>query len=192
MQQYTKQLIVEKTLELAETKPLGKLTVKEITEASGITRNAFYYHFHDMYEVFDYLFGSWIDTLLDEADNDAEKALFAIMELCINNKKVLINLYKTLGTDELERLMDDKLERLIVLTVNREMQELALAPLDLQIIMTFYKKAVFGIMIEWLRGRMREHPEDIRETLDRIRVIFTGQLELMIRNCSAGAEAPAQ
>ena len=51
MSQSTKQAIVETTLALAKKRPIGKITVRDIVEACGITRNTFYYHFHDIYEV---------------------------------------------------------------------------------------------------------------------------------------------
>ena len=51
MSQLTKKAIVEATLRLAEKHPLNKITVRDIVEECGITRNTFYYHFHDIYEV---------------------------------------------------------------------------------------------------------------------------------------------
>ena len=53
MSQLTRRAIIECTLNLAEKKPLRKITVKDIVSACGITRNTFYYHFHDIYEVLD-------------------------------------------------------------------------------------------------------------------------------------------
>ena len=51
MSQLTQQAIVETTMRLVEQKTVKKITVRDIVEACGITRNTFYYYFHDIYEV---------------------------------------------------------------------------------------------------------------------------------------------
>ena len=78
MSQYTKEHIVTKTIELAEKKPLTKITVKEIAQESGVTRNAFYYYFHDIFDVFTYYIDSHIQELIDGDRQKLKRAYDAI------------------------------------------------------------------------------------------------------------------
>ena len=49
MANFTEKAIIESLKELLEERPIDKITVKEITERCGVSRNTFYYHFHDTF-----------------------------------------------------------------------------------------------------------------------------------------------
>ena len=46
-----KKTIAETLFRLLERKPVDKITVKELVDACGISRQGFYYHFRDIMEV---------------------------------------------------------------------------------------------------------------------------------------------
>ena len=46
-----KRTIAEMLIKLLEHKPVDKITVKELVDACGISRQTFYYHFQDIMEV---------------------------------------------------------------------------------------------------------------------------------------------
>ena len=46
-----KEKIIKETLNLLNTKTFDKITIKDITDNLNISRQAFYYHFNDLYEV---------------------------------------------------------------------------------------------------------------------------------------------
>ena len=47
----TKRALEESLKRMLLKKPLDKITIRDITEDCGISRMAFYYHFHDIYEL---------------------------------------------------------------------------------------------------------------------------------------------
>ena len=47
----TKDSIAAAFLDVASKKSIDKVTVKDVVEACGITRQTFYYHFRDMMDV---------------------------------------------------------------------------------------------------------------------------------------------
>ena len=54
-------LLTEKALaaslkKLLEKKTLDKITVKDITDDCGVNRQTFYYHFHDVYDLVEWIF----------------------------------------------------------------------------------------------------------------------------------------
>ena len=51
MASFTKRAIIESFIRQLQNKPADKITVKDIVEDCGISRNTFYYHFKDIYEV---------------------------------------------------------------------------------------------------------------------------------------------
>ena len=54
MAKSTKNEILEALGDLLQTKQLDDITVTELVERCGISRQAFYYHFSDLYGVVDY------------------------------------------------------------------------------------------------------------------------------------------
>lgn len=185
MRQYTKESIVGKTLELAERKPLTKITVREICEACEITRNAFYYYFHDIFDVMEYFIDDSVEQLLRKPRTDAESVFFDMIELFSTHRTVWLNLYKSVGHEELERIIAGKLEALVRVLLENTKGGSELSELDMQIISIFYRKTFFGILIEWLNGTKEENKEQMRVVIERIRVIFDGQIELMVKNSLA-------
>ena len=51
MTDFTRREIKSKFMELLSEKNFDKITVKELVDACGISRNTFYYHYHDIFEV---------------------------------------------------------------------------------------------------------------------------------------------
>ena len=182
--QHTKNQIMECALRMAEKKPVNKITVRDIVEECQITRNTFYYYFHDIYDVFTTYIDNRIDGLIKQGDVEGEDAVFDFLELCTEYKNVFINLYKSIGHERLSKFAEAKLERLIIMAIEKEYDIEKIPPLDLEIICTFYEEAMLGILLRWLQDRKYDDPVDIKHSLDRIRKLFEGQLDLLIKNSS--------
>ena len=67
MKASTKQTIQASFRTLLMAKSLDKITVRDIVEDCGLTRNTFYYHYEDIYDLF--------DDYLDEQLRDATQTL---------------------------------------------------------------------------------------------------------------------
>ena len=48
MANFTRKAIMDACIKLLEKKPLNRITVRDIVEECGISRNSFYYHFEDV------------------------------------------------------------------------------------------------------------------------------------------------
>ena len=180
MAQITKKLITESVFRMAEKKPLNKITVRDITNDCGITRNTFYYYFHDIYDVF----MTYVDSRIDEiyAKTTADAGLFDFMELATSYKKVWLNCYKTIVHETLSKFVGEKIRSLIVKTFEAEGYYDKISEYDLSIICTFYEEALFGLTMRWVQDKHSDDPEYMQKALDRIRVLFEGQIELLAKN----------
>ena len=180
MAQITKKMITESAFRLAEKKPLNKITVRDITNDCGITRNTFYYYFHDIYDVF----MTYVDSRMDEiyARATADSGMFDFMELAASYKKVWLNCYKTIGHETLSKFAGEKIRTLIIKTFEAEGYKDRISEFDLSIILPFYEEALFGLMMRWMQDKHSDDPEHLKKTLERIRVLFEGQIELLAKN----------
>ena len=60
-----KQMIAETLVKLLEQKSVDKITVKELVDACGISRQGFYYHFQDIMEGIEWLTSQAIKRAVD-------------------------------------------------------------------------------------------------------------------------------
>ena len=67
---YTKKILADALFDLLHTKPLNKIKVSEICKACGLSKDTFYYHFTDKYELSVYLYNQIISKTHDFLDKD--------------------------------------------------------------------------------------------------------------------------
>ena len=183
MLQLTKKAIVEATLQTAQTRPLNKITVRDIVEACGITRNTFYYHFHDIYEVME----CWIDLefyrIKEKCGNDYEQIVFELVDMCALRKKVLVNLYKTIGAEQLSASLTKHFHALLMEQLLLAADGLAVDQRDLELIATFYEAAFVGLLLRFLKEDKKDFSfEALHATVERVHIVFAGQLRLCLEN----------
>lgn len=185
--QLTKKLIMDCTLALAEKRPLNKITVRDIVEECGITRNTFYYYFHDIYDVLDGVIEEKLVVLRKQYPTDPDGAFFALLEFAASHKKVWLNLYKTLGYDELGRFIMKQIRGFVVDVFSEERCGTKISPADLEIICSFYEEAIYGTLVRWLKDeRDKRTPAELMLYIDRMQRIFRGQTELILTNLKSG------
>lgn len=183
MSAFTKQSIIDCTVKLAETKAINRITIYDIVNACGITRNTFYYYFHDIYDVFDQAIEQEVEKLSENPEANFDAALFNLIEFCTQYKKVWKNLYKTMGHEKLSKYVISRLHSIFSTYVRTQPGGDKLTEQDLEIICVFFEEALFGVLARWIRGdSSRNEHTDMHEIANRIRVLFKGNLSLMISN----------
>ena len=182
-------LIMEKTLELVEKKPLKKIGIRDISDACGITRSTFYYYFTDIYDVLNQIVQQELDVLADRYEHDFGEMAFELFQFVAKHKKAWINLYKTQGRDWLAKYVMTRLHILVKRSIRESAGENKITPQDMEIICVFYEEAIFGLLIRWLNDEKKiQTTEDLKQTIERISVLFAGQLDLVISNISRERE----
>ena len=82
-----------------EWKPLTKITVQDLTKKCGISRQTFYNHFHDIYELVEWIYLNEAHITLGENISyenwqDALEALFQYMD---DNRNFVPNTYRSVS-----------------------------------------------------------------------------------------------
>ncbi len=78
---------------MLETKPLSKITVKEISEVCNINRQSFYYYFSDIYELAFDVFSSEVNKIIFNINstNDMLLTYTSLFNYLMDNRKVFLN-----------------------------------------------------------------------------------------------------
>lgn len=147
----TKVLIAEAYIALTERKPIDKITVKDVVETCGITRQTFYYHYQDLLDVIEWIVSRGIDDLIARtiAAKSQREAIGVIVSSCQERPEFLERLFNSRRRQEAERIFFDGIRRYFLEVLRRS----PVAPRiryasDLETALTFYSCAITGVLIE--------------------------------------------
>ena len=104
MSDLTKMALENAFKEALAHKPLEKITISELTNACGLSRMTFYYHFHDIYELAEWSLMKETESALAGrvTTNTWQEALRDLFDLVIENRKYIGGLLHPSTRDHLE------------------------------------------------------------------------------------------
>ena len=148
MATFTKKAIRNAFLTLLDEHPLNKITVKDITDACGMTRNTFYYHYDDIPALIEEIFISEIDRIISTYPSldSIEECLRVAMGFAVEHKKALLHIYKSSNRD----IYENYLWEICRYTVTTYIAE------DKDAIIHYLKCGCFGMVIDWMNCGMND------------------------------------
>jgi len=163
---FTKKAIIDSFMRIAEKKPLQKITVRDIVDDCGINRNTFYYYFRDIYEVAEAVFSypSEFSAPPAETDTDPMLSFGRLLSFTAAHRELICNLYRSVGYEEMEKYLRSLLGRELSESIRRGVGD-SISPEDADMLDRFLQKAIFGVIIEWFTGGMKEDPNALTEKL---------------------------
>lgn len=178
MSQLTQKAIVETTMRLVEQKTVKKITVRDIVEACGITRNTFYYHFHDIYEVLEHALAAGFERIGEESER-LEDFLAASFAFCVEYQKVLYNLYHSVGYEPLA----DYLKKQVRQHLLGYLRSIRGAEEDEKLLCVLCEEALVGTLMRWVCDpRRTTDPQEIETATRRITSYFNRALRKTATN----------
>ena len=180
MSQTTKRALEASLKKLLKEKPLNKITINDITEDCGVNRMTFYYHFKDIYDLVDWIlmedaakamegrqsFDTWTEAFLD------------ILHQLRDNKALVLNVYRSVGREQVEQYLYKLLDPMLKEFADRECYDITVQDDDKQFVVDFYKYALVGVGLEWIRRDMKEDP--VRMT-ERLNILLHGDIQRAVR-----------
>lgn len=171
MANFTKTAIRQAFLKLLEERPLGKITVKDITDECGINRNSFYYHYQD------------IPTLLSEIVADDANGIIAryptveSVEGCLNcaiqfameHKRIVKHIFDSVNRDILEQYLMRVSEYVVTTYMNTALKDESISAKEKSAIVRYYKCTLFGFVVDWMNEGMNDNPIEDFMTFLRLR-----------------------
>ena len=176
MSQTTKRALEASLKRLLLQKPLNKITINDITEDCGVNRMTFYYHFKDIYDLVDWILAEDAAKALENRRNFEPwtDAFLDILRQVQENKVLVMNVYRSVSREQVEQYLYKQLDPMLRDFIERKAAEISVQDADKQFIVDFYKYALVGMVLEWIRKDMKEDP--VRMT-NRLNVLLHGDLE---------------
>ena len=194
----TKQALEESLKHMLLKKPLDKITIRDITEDCGVSRMAFYYHFKDIYDLVEWACIEDASKALQgkKTYETWQEGLLQIFEAVQENKPFILNAYRCISREQMERFLYQLTYGLIRGVVEEQSRGTAVSEEDKSFIAEFYKYSFVGVMLDWIRQGMTDDPQYsfVGVMLDWIRQgmtadprVLTGKISAAMRGSIANA-----
>ncbi|MBQ0092950.1 MAG: TetR/AcrR family transcriptional regulator C-terminal domain-containing protein [Clostridiales bacterium] len=184
MQQLTKQAVSDAFFRIAAVRSPEKITVRDIVEECGVTRNTFYYYFRDVYDVIEDAFLS-IAAGIEEQTDPAEHlsdTLFGFADFLYDKRAAMRNICSAIGKDAVKQDLSRALDSVLLDALkNRAREYPGVKEEDLLLIAACFREAMLGILLDWLQSNDKEHP---RRLLVRFGELWNGTVPILLSNAA--------
>ena len=169
MRDLTKKKLSDSLMQVLKNKPLDKITISDLTSVCGVNRQTFYYHFHDIYDLIDWIYLTKGEEAIGEKRTYStwQEGLTEIMKLMRNYRDFVLQTFHSRSRDHLQQILLKSSSRMIK-KITQEVSGGKLNPTDEEFIADFYKYAFTGIVLEWIDRGMKEDPSVIVKHMDLI------------------------
>ena len=154
-QQITKRAITESFRALLAVKPLDKITVRDIVEDCGLTRNTFYYHYEDIYDLLSDVLESEIERALSVPAGGAswETMLLDMLSFLIDSPQIGRHIFQSKCQDAMRVYLSKVISELSDRYIEQNVRDLDYSQQDRKLICDICCHALYGLLEEWLTGR---------------------------------------
>lgn len=153
---HTKSIIIDAFWQLLEQKPFSKITVKDIVDLCQLNRNTFYYHFHDIPELLEFIVKRDADSIIQTHHdfNSPMDCLTRLLESCAGRRKAILHIYRSVHREAFLNELDRIAYYVVTQYINTVTANLTLPPEDRELFIRFYKCTITGIFLDWLNAGM--------------------------------------
>lgn len=158
-------LLSESFKEIAATKPIEKITIKEITDKAGVIRPTFYNHFQDKYELLEWIVQTELidpmDSMIDRGQ--LKESVVNALTVMSKEKEFFIKAVRLEGQNSFKEILVQKVTDLILKKLDaKKMAEKIVYPwLTPQRAAEFFASTLCYAVIEWVEDGMKVPIEDV-------------------------------
>lgn len=188
MSELTKKALAAAAAEILRKKSLDKITIKEITDACGLTRNTFYYHFEDIYDLLGWMLIKEADEILTRFSEEEqwEEGFLEGLSFLYENKKMIYHIYKTINRGDLDEYLNKVGEVYALRLVNIQAEGLGFSREAVKTAADFYINAFVGTVLRWIENDMKESPEALAKRCD---AMFKGTVKSALESAEEVIES---
>ena len=172
---HTKKAFSASLKKLMQTKPLTRISVREIAEDCALNRQTFYYHFEDVYDLLHWTYSNEFLPFLQVSGSEPhwEDRLLHLFRWLDENRSFCLNTMDAVGREHLSETVRLQLhQRFKDIIIQMGSETVWGRPTEeyADFLAEFYCQALSGILESWLRGHLPQTPEALvhhtRQMLD--------------------------
>lgn len=170
--EHTKTMLCQALKKKMAQKPLDKITIRELADDCGLKRQAFYYHFEDIYDLVRWMFQQEAVSLLRQHDGALlwQEGLLQLLRYLEENRAVCRCALQSLGRSYISMFFRDDIHAIIHRTVEElhRQAHFLQAPEQGELLTQFYVIALAGVVESWVLGELKCSAEELVDFIDRL------------------------
>lgn len=186
----TKRALANSLTKLLGKRSFDKITVKDIVEDCGVNRQTFYYHFHDIYDLIEWIFQDAAEDLLKDhfEYQDWSAGLDKLLGYLQENRVLILNAYHSISHEVVANYVKKMLRPYAEHIVRGQASFMAdpVAEEDIELVTDIFTLAAAGLIMEWIGSQMLSSDPGIR--MDKFRMAISGSIQFMLHNLSGHRE----
>ena len=181
MKENTKSLIADTFSQMLDKEDIDKITVTKLIAECHISRQTFYYHFKDIYDLVEW-------SCLEDAKRALQgkktydtwqEGILQIFEAVLENKPFILNAYHSVSREQIENYLFHLTYDLLKAVVEEKTAGMQIREEQKEFIANFYKYSFVGIMLDWIKQGMKE---DYSEIVDNMALTLHGSITNSVQN----------
>lgn len=172
----TKEMLAESLMKLLARRTLDKITIQDIVDDCGYNRQTFYYHFHDIYDLIDWIFAAQTQELIEKcrACGSLDVGVEAVIAYMRENRRLILNILRSVNGEKLLDNLYRSAQSIVLSALENHpgVQELSMDYREL--VAEGFKYALAGLLIDWMRAGI---PEDLVNKVRTMKAVYIGALE---------------
>ena len=159
---------------LLRDKRLDDITVTELVERCGISRQAFYYHFSDLYGVVDYAIQQFLEHFEVPSPDQWREALERTLALLRENRAVVLNVYRAYERSYVEHDLRRWAAPMVAARTRLAAQKYSVTEDQVGFMTEMLTQALASIVLSWVERGM---PSSVIERMDDFDIFIDGCLD---------------
>lgn len=182
----TKRKMAQALKELMAEKPLKRITIQDIVERSHMTRQSFYYHFQDIYEVLELICRyDLVDQIAYREDESFARWIERLMEIVETNKWFYRKMLQDVDWDRvagyLKPAVEAQIRRLVSgMLTEQETQSLAGGR---ELLIDFLTVSVIQYIFRYISSRKAQKDQNAASLRELLQIC-----SLLCAKCSSSSE----
>ena len=167
-----KKALIARTLEqMLQTRPLDKITVTDLVEACGVSRQTFYYHFQELLDAVEWQLRQSMDQALSAGlaspPASLPEAFRAMVQVTWEHREAIRQTMASQRRAELERLFLQMSRDLLLKLYRARRSDSPVRPADLEFSLSFASCGMVGVLLETVTEKSPDLDNLVRQ-MDRV------------------------
>jgi len=160
--QNIKQILAKSIIELMDEKKLQKITVQMITDNCDLTRQTFYYHFKDKFDLVNWIFRTLIDDICINSSPSLQwsMVLGKMLEDMKKHQKFYVNAMNCEGQNCFNQFITEYTRTAYAKELTKRLDSKDLSP-DMMFSIEFNSYGAAGVIISWMKDNMATDPYEL-------------------------------
>lgn len=172
----TKEMLAESLMKLLARRTLDKITIQDIVDDCGYNRQTFYYHFHDIYDLIDWIFAAQTQELIEKcrACGSLDVGVEAVIAYMRENRRLILNILRSVNGEKLLDNLYRSVQSIVLSALENHPGVQELSTEYRELVAEAFKYALAGLLIDWMRAGI---PEDLVNKVRTMKAVYIGALE---------------